>query len=386
MYTTIKLFLGIIMIEVKQVNSKKDVKTFVDFPTKLYKGVKEYSYPLRMDELNMFNPKKNLAYKDCDVVMFLAYKDGKVVGRIAGIVQKLYNKKVNEKRVRFTRFDAINDVDVAKALFNAVENWAKQKGMNTVHGPLGFNDLDCEGLIVEGFDERCTFEERYNFEYYKDLIYACGYEKEIDWLERKIYPPKQTNERVERIANIVAKRHKLRFATAKSKSEFIKKYKDGILDVLDKAYSPLYGVVPYTEDAKKQLITQFKMFLDLRFMFVIVNDKDEVVSFGVAIPQLNEAVYKSKGRLTIPTLFRVLKALKSPKVVDFAIIGVRPDYANEGVGALAIKFLMDNMKKEGVKYCETNVCLENNAKINSTWEYFEHTQHRRRRAFVKQIF
>ena len=373
------------MIEIREAVTKKDVKNFVDFPTKLYKGVKEYSYPLRMDELNMFNSKKNLAYKDCEVALFLAYKDGEVVGRIAGIVQGLYNKKVNEKRVRFTRFDCINDLEVAKALFKAVEDWAKQKGMDIVHGPLGFNDLDCEGLIVEGFNERCTFEERYNFEYYKDLIEACGYKKEVDWLERKIFPPKQKNERVERIANIVAKRNKLKFATAKNKSEFIKKYKDGILEVLDKAYSPLYGVVPYTEDAKKQLIAQFKMFLDLRFMFVIVNEKDEVVSFGVSIPQLNEALYKSKGRLTLPAMFRVLKALKSPKVVDFAIIGVRPDYANEGVGALAIKYLMDNMAKEGIEYCETNICLENNVKINSTWEYFDHEVHRRRRAYVKKI-
>ena len=373
------------MIEVKEITTRKDIKTFVDFPTKLYKGVKEYSYPLRIDELNMFNPKKNLAYQDCDVVMFLAYKDGKVVGRIAAMVQGLYNKKMDTKRVRFTRFDSINDVEVAKALFNAVESWAKQKGMDTVHGPLGFNDLDCEGLIVEGFNERCTFEERYNFEYYKDLIEACGYEKEIDWLERKIYPPKEKNERVDRIAAIVAKRNKLRFASAKSKKEFIEKYKDGILEILDKAYSPLYGVVPYTEYAKEQLISQFKMFLDLRFMFVIVNDKDEVVCFGVSIPQLNDALYKSKGRLTLPALFKVFKALKSPTVVDFAIIGVRPDYANEGVGAMAIKYLMDNMEKEGVKYCETNLCLENNLKINSTWQYFDHDVHRRRRAFVKKL-
>lgn len=373
------------MIEIREIHSKKDIKTFVDFPTKLYKGVAEYSYPLRMDELNMFNPKKNLAYKDCEVAMFLAYKDGEVVGRIAAIIQKLYNAKINEKRVRFTRFDSINDTEVAKALFQSAENWAKDKGMEIIHGPLGFNDLDCEGLIVEGFDKRCTFEERYNFEYYKDLIESCGYEKEADWLERRIYPPKEKNERVDRIADIVAKRYKLSFAQAKNKKEFIKNYKDGILDVLDKAYSPLYGVVPYTEDAKKQLISQFKTFLDLRFMFVIVNDKDEVVCFGVSIPQLNDALYKSKGKLTLPAIFRVLKALKSPKVADFAIIGVRPDYANEGVGAMAVKYLMDNMEKEGIEYCETNICLEDNKKINAIWQYFDHDQHRRRRAYVKKL-
>lgn len=373
------------MIEVKEIHTKKDIKTFVDFPTKLYKDCKEYSYPLRMDEINMFNPKKNSAYNECEVALFLAYKDGEVVGRICAIIQKLYNEKVNQKRVRFTRFDSINDLEVAKALFTSAESWAKDKGMETIHGPLGFNDLDCEGLIVEGFDKRCTFESRYNFEYYKDLIEACGFEKEADWLERRIYPPKEMNERVNRVADIVSKRYKLSFAKAKNKKEFLNKYQDEMLDILDKAYSPLYGVVPYTDEAKKQLVAQFKTFLDLKYMFVIVNDKDEVVCFGVSIPQLNEALYKSKGRLTIPAMFRVVKALKSPNVIDFALIGVRPDYANEGVGALAIKYLMENMVKEGVEYCETNLCLENNIKINNVWQYFDHDIHRRRRAYVKSL-
>lgn len=372
------------MIQVKQIHSKKDIKRFVDFPTKLYEGVEAYSYPLRMSELDMFNPKKNVSYKDCEVAVFLAYKDEKIVGRIAVMVHKLYNQKVNEKRARFTRFDCINDIEVAKALFDKAESWAKEKGMEIVHGPLGFNDLDFEGLIIEGFNERCTFEEPYNFEYYKDLIEQCGYTKDTDWLERKIYPT-ELSERVEKVANIVAKRYKLRFAQEKSKSKFIKKYKDGILDVLDKAYSPLYGVVPYTEEVKKQLVSQFKAFIGLKSMFVILNEKDEVVCFGIGIPQLNKALYKSKGRLTIPAIFRVLKALKKFTVVDFAIIGVRPDYANDGVGAMAVKFLMEHMKKYNIDYCETNLCLEDNVRINGIWEHFKHDQHRRRRAYIKHL-
>lgn len=372
------------MIQVKQITSKKDIKTFVDFPTKLYKGVKQYTYPLRMDEINQFNPKKNPAYKNCEVALFLAYLNGEVVGRIAVMVQGLYNKKMNAKRARFTRFDCINNLDVAKAIFSTAEEWAKSKGMDTVHGPLGFNDLDCEGLIVEGFDEKCTFEARYNFEYYKDLIEACGYTKEADWLERKIYPTK-TNERVNRVADIVAKRYKLHFVQAKSKRDFLNKYKDQIMDILDKAYSPLYGVVPYNADDKEKLISQFKLFLDLRFMFAIANEKNDIVCFGIAIPQINEALYKSKGRLTLPALFRVLKAVKHPKVVDFALIGVRPDYADKGIGSMAIKFIMDRIIDANVQYCETNLCLETNYKINSTWEYFEHEVHRRRRAYVKKL-
>jgi len=373
------------MIEIKQIKSKKDIKKFVDFPTKLYKGVKEYSYPLRGDELDMFNEKKNASYADCDVALFLAYKDGEVVGRVAGLVQKLYNKKVNEKRVRFTRFDCVNDFEVAKALLTTVENWAKEKGMDTVHGPLGFNDLDAEGLIVEGFDERCTYESRYNFEYYRDFIEKCGYEKEIDWLERKIYPCNEVDPRVKKLSEAVAKRYNLKFAQAKSKKEFLKKYKDGIMDVLDKAYSPLYGVVPYTKEVKDQLVKQFALFLELDYLFAIVNEKDEVVCFGVSIPALNEALYKSKGRLTLPAIFKVFKALKHPKILDFAIVGVRPDYEMAGVGAMVMDFIMETMSRLNIEYCETNLCLESNVKINSIWSHFKHDVHRRRRAYIKKL-
>ena len=157
------------MIEIKEVKTKSDKRKFVDFPTKLYKGCDQYVHPLRMDELNLFSP-KNVSYEDCDTIGFLAYKDGKLAGRIAGIEQRIYNEKVHEKRIRFTRFDCINDVEVAKALFNAVEEWAKSKGMDIVHGPLGFNDLDREGMLIEGFDELATFEEQYNYPYYPELM------------------------------------------------------------------------------------------------------------------------------------------------------------------------------------------------------------------------
>lgn len=373
------------MIQIKEVKTKKDLKTFVDFPTKLYKGVTQYSYPFRSDEFTMFSPKKNPCYKDCEVVMYLAYKQGKVVGRVAGIIHKLYNKKVNEKRVRFTRFDCVNDVEVAKALLGAVEQWAVSKGMQIAHGPLGFSDLDSEGLIVEGFDERCTFEARYNFEYYKDLIEACGYTKDVDWIERKIYPPKQIDKRVDKLADYVAKRYNLKFAEQTIKKEYISKYKDGIFDVLDKAYGTLYGVVPYTEELKAQLLDQFLKFISLKYMFVITNEKDEVVCFGIGLPALNNAVYKSKGRMTLPALFRLLKALKKPRVVDFAIVGVRPDYENAGVGAMLVKYLNKRLIEEKVDYCETNLCLENNVKISRIWEYFDHKVHRRRRSYTKNL-
>ncbi len=371
------------MIEIIEVKTKKQLKLFIDFPTKLYDGCKEYSYPLRADEFANFNPKKNVCYADCDVILYLAYRGKEIVGRVAGIIQKPYNEKTGKKYARFTRFDAINDEEVAKALLSTVESWAKEKGMEYVHGPLGFSDLDFEGMIVEGFDERCTFEERYNFPYYVELMEKCGYKKDVDWIERKIYAPTETDERVARIVDMVTKRYHLRFAKEKTKNKLIDKYKDGIFDLIDEAYKDLYAVVPYNEGMRKQLLSQFKTFVDLKYMYIIVNEKDEVVGFGVALPALNNALYKSKGRITIPAIFRVLKALKHPKVVDFALMAVRPDYQTKGVNALAIKYLMDNMAKFGVEYCETNICLEDNLKIAQTWDYFKFDQHRRRRAWIK---
>lgn len=372
------------MIEVKEVKTKKDIKTFVDFPTKLYKDCKFYSYPFRSDELANFNPKKNLSLKNCDMVAYLAYCDGKVVGRIMGIIQKIYNEKVNEKRARFSRFDAINDLEVAKALFETIEKWAKNKGMEIVHGPLGFSDLDREGMLVEGFDEMCTFEEWYNFPYYKDLIEACGYSKEADWLERKIYPT-EMDPKVERVVAIAEKRYGLSLAKPKSKREFFKKYKDGIFEVMDRAYSTLYGVVPYTDELKEQLFKQFKAYVNINYSFVVVNSEDKVVGFGVSLPALNKAICKSKGRLTIPAIFRLLHALNHPKILDFAIMGVDPDYQAKGGNALCIKYIIEHIKSLKLDYCETNICLEDNLKIAQTWDYFKNEVVRRRRAFIKKL-
>ena len=371
------------MIKIIEAKTKKQIKTFVDFPTKLYEGCPYYSYPLRMDEIAMFNPKKNVSYADCDVVAYLAYKDDVLVGRIAGIIQKVYNQKYDKKYVRFSRFDSTDDQEVANALLGAVEAWAKQKGMDTIIGPMGFSDLDSEGMIIDGFNERCTYEERYNHEYYVELVQNYGFTKDVDWLERKIYPT-QTTDRIAKVAELVEKRYNLKFEIGK-KNKLINKYKKQIFDLIDSAYEKLYGVVPLNDGMREQLLGQFKMFVDLRFMFIITNNQDEVISFGVALPALNEALAKSKGRLTIPAIFRVFKALKHPKVVDFALIAVRPDYQNKGVNALAIKYLMDNMAKFGVEYCETNLCLEENTKIAQTWDYFKQEQHRKRRAWIKKI-
>ena len=373
------------MIEIKEVKTRKQRAKFVDFPTKLYKNCKYYVHPLRIDEMNLFNRKKNASFDDCDAIYFLAYKDNVLVGRIAGILQRLYNEKTKEKRVRFSRFDCIDDEEVAKALFNAVENWAIQKGMNKVHGPLGFNDLDREGLLIEGFNYLSTFEEQYNYEYYPKLIENCGYGKEIDWLEFRIYPPKEVNERVQRLSDAVLKRYNLKIVNEKSKRKYINKYKKGIFDVLDEAYSSLYGVVPFNDKLRDQIISQFKLFIKLRYVITIVDENDKVAAFGFAIPSISDAVRKSKGRFLPFGFIRMLYATRHNKQADLGLIGVRDAYQNKGLPAVVLNFIINNMVKEKLEYCETNLMLEDNLRIQQTWKNFKHIQHKLRRSYIKEL-
>lgn len=374
-----------VMIEIVEVKTKKEKKLFVDFPTKLYKNCENYTHPLRMDEINLFDKNKNVSYEDCDVIYYLAKKDGEVVGRIAGIIQKLYNEKTSEKRVRFSRFDCINDVEVSNALFSAVEKWAKEKGMNKIHGPMGFNDLDREGMLIEGFEYPATYEEQYNFDYYPKLVEAYGFEKEVDWVEFRIYPPTKMDERVERLSDAVLKRYKLKVATGKNKKQFIEKYKQSIFEVLDLAYGSLYGVVPFTDKLRDQIISNFYLFIKMEYIIVLVDENDKVVAFGFAIPGINKAIRKSKGKLFPFGIFRLLHAVKKSRVADFGLVGVRPEYQGKGLTAVILRHIMNIMIKNKIEYCETNLNLEDNLKIQQTWKNFEHLQHKRRRSYVKKI-
>ena len=377
---------NISMIEIKEVTTKKQQKEFVDFPIKLYENCPYYVPNLRGDEFALFNPKKNVSYDDCEIVFYIAYKDNKPAGRICGIIQKVYNKMQNTKRVRFTRFDVIQDFEVAKKLLEAVENWAKQKGMDTVHGPLGFNDLDREGLLVEGFDELSTFESDYSYPYYAEFLEKLGYTKEVDWVEFEIKAIKEVNERVKRLAEVVMKRYNLKLATAKNKKEYINKYMTGIFETIDAAYGELYGVIPYTEKLQKQIVSQFKLMISLDFMVTLLDKDDKVVAFGFGLPSLAKAVQKSKGKLNLMGIIRILHAVKHPKIFDFGLIAVRPEYQGKGLTAIIMEQMVKQVSKYDLEYCETNHSLETNQKIILTWKNFDsYRQHKRRRCYVKKL-
>lgn len=372
------------MIVIKEVRTKKDMRAFVRFPLRLYKSSPYFVPPLYGDEMKLL--KCGGKTDEAEAVFYLAVKDGITVGRIQGILQKTYNRLQGTKQVRFSRFDCIDDQEVAKALFDAVEAWAKEKGMTELCGPLGYSDLDREGLLVEGFEENSTFEEQYNYPYYGKLIENEGFEKDVDWLEYELRSPEKRNEMLSRVANRALEIHKLHVASNRmSKRKYIAKYRDGFFDCLDECYRHLYGTVPIDKKMQNELISQFLLVVNKKYLVFICDEADRVVGFGLCFPAIGDALKKSGGRLTPMALFRLLRAVKRPKTIDLALVAVRPAYQNAGINAILLDGILDMLEKGGVQTCETNLNLETNVAVQAQWKYFFARQHKRRRAYKKQI-
>ena len=372
------------MLEIAEVQTKKQIKDFLDFPLKLYKGNKSFVPPLYGDEKKMFRA-DYVYYDTCKSVFFVAYEDKKPVGRIQGILQMASNEKNNEKRVRFTRFDTIDDRRVSAALFEALEGWAKKIGMDTVCGPLGFSDLEREGLLIDGFEELSTFEEQYNAPYYAAHIESLGYEKEVDWFESKIYLPKDEDGTIEKTAEFVLKRYDLHMGEAKNTKEFLDKYAEGFFALLDEAYEGLYGTVPFTDGMKRMLIDNFKLILDKDHIVAVLDKDENMVCMGLCFPSIAKAVQKSNGKLTPAALIRLLRAIKRPEIIDLGLIAVKREYLNRGISAIVSAAMVRILKEKGVKYAETNLNLENNHAILNQWKRFDAVRHKVRRSYVKKL-
>lgn len=372
------------MVEVREVKTKKEQREFLQFPLKLYRDNPYFVPPLYGDEKQIFSP-KYVYYDTCEAACFNAYRDGCMTGRIMAILQRASNEKTGEKRVRFTRFDSIDDAETAHALFAAVEQWAAARGMDTVCGPLGFSDLEREGLLIEGFDQLSTFEEQYNAPYYQALIEDCGYGKEVDWLESKLYAPDEPDDSLLKTAEFLLKRYRLHYGPAKNTSDFLKRYSEPFFDLLDRTYVDLYGTVPFTAGTKKMLMQSFRLIVDVQHVAVILDEQDKIVCMGICFPSIAAAVQKSQGHLTPAALVRLLHAIRHPKVIDLGLVGVDPAYANRGVSMAIIAHVMKMLTEDGVEHCETNLNLEDNFNIQNQWKRFKTVQHKRRRAFVKRL-
>lgn len=374
------------MITVKEVVTRREQKEFLNFPIDLYKGNPNFVPPLWADEMKMFRP--GYVYSDCcDSVFYNAYRDGRIVGRIQGIIQRAANEKNNERRVRFTRFDAIDDLEVSRALFEAVEKWAVERGMDTACGPLGYSDLEREGLLIEGFDQLSTFEEQYNAPYYQKHIEALGYTKEVDWLEFQLYGPEseETLKEQEQLAEFIMKRYKLHFGPAKNGRDFLKRYADGVFRLIDDSYDKLYGTVPFTEGMKRLMMDNFSMVISTKNIAVILDENDRVVCFGMTIPALAGALAGTRGKYTPLTLLKLLRAIRRPTAIDLCLIGVDPEYLNRGISTVFAVELMHMLADKRITHAETNLNLEDNWAILNQWKRFSHKNHKRRRAYVKKL-
>lgn len=375
------------MIEVKKLSKdKRDLKKFVEFQLNLYKGNDFFVPPLLIDDMATLDPQKNPAFDFCEADYFMAYKDGKAVGRVAAIINRQVNESSSMKAARFGFIDFIDDEEVSKALMEAVEDWARQKGMEKVIGPLSFTDLDKEGCLIEGFDQLSTMATIYNYPYYARHIEKLGYEKESDWVEFIMTVPEGVPDKHLRVAEIVKKKYDLRLLKFSSRNKIKKEYGRAIFELINDAYKDLYQFSRLTDRQIDKYIEEYINLLNLDLVSLIVNKYDELVGVGISMPSMSRALQKSGGKFFPFGWFHLLKGLKGKNDrVDLLLVAVRPDYQAKGVNALLFVDLIPQYIKYGFKYAESNPEMEGNDKVQNQWEAFNPRLAKRRRSFVKHL-
>ena len=372
-------------VVIKEVRTKSELKKFIWFGINMYKDCPYAAPPLMMDDLMNLSKGKNPALDFCDTAYFLAYRGREIVGRIAGIIHPVANETWNHKNARFGWIDFIDDTEVSDALFDAVENWARSKGMDHLHGPLGFTDLDNEGALIEGYDKASTLATIYNYPYYIQHYERRGFVKEIDWNEYLITVPEVFPERFFRIAEVVKQKYKLKPVKLKSKKEVVKRYAKKIFDLLNDSYKDLFGYTKLNDDQIYFYIKLYFSFFRLDTVVLVVDEQDNLVALGIGMPSFTKALQKAKGHLFPFGWWYMLQALKKNDLIDLYLMSVHPDYQNKGVNAIVFAEMMPNAAKNGYKFAETNPELESNTKMASQWDSFEYVNHKKRRAYIKKI-
>jgi hypothetical protein len=373
-------------ITIRTVETKKDLKTFVKVPFGIYKGNDCWVPQLIREEMEVFDPAKNPVYDSAESRLFIAYKDGKPVGRIAAILSHAANEKFDTKNLRFGWFDTINDYEVTRALFDAAEGWGRELGMKTLTGPQGFTDLDPEGMLIEGFDQLSTIAVYYNHAYYIELVEKYGFEKDIDYVEFKAIPPNEGEllSKLLRLGERIKERSGIRLVKFKNKREVMKRAIH-IFEVLDEAYEEIYGAVPLTEIQINYYVKKYFTFVDKDLLQLAVNEKDEAIGFMVALPSLSRGFQKAKGRLLPFGWFHILRSLKNFETLDFYLAGIKKKYRGAGIDLLMVLGVIKVAMVKGVKFTESNPELESNKKIQAQWKYFNPTLHKKRRIYKKNI-
>lgn len=378
-------------VEIREVKTRKELKDFIAFPNKLYKGCPYYVPKMAFDERNALDPKVNPASEFCESALFLAYKDGVIAGRVAAILNKKANKTWNHDEIRYGWIDFIDDIEVSRALLAAVEDFGRARGMKKIVGPLGFTDFDAEGMVVDGFDKISTLFLLYNYPYYPKHMEALGYTKVIDWIEYNIMIPKSiddhVNERFKRIASIVRARYHVHVKKPTKRDILKKGWGQEIFRLINKTYGTLYNFTQLTPAMVDNYVKSYLGFIDLQYVTLVVDDNDKILAFGVSIPSVTRAFQKAKGHLFPFGWFHVLKSMyfKHEESVELMLAGIDPEWQNRGLYALLFEDLTPRYIKGGFKYAETNAELETNVKISKPWHMFEYKAVKRRRVYGKDL-
>jgi len=371
-------------IKLKEVTTDHDLKSFIGFPYRLYKGNRYWCPPIRFDERRTLHWKKNPAFEFCEARYWMAYKDGKVVGRIAGIINPRANERWQEKLVRFGWIDFIDDREVSALLFQTVEEWGKKKGMTGIHGPLGFTDIDNEGMLIEGFEELSSLPTIYNYPYYANHISDLGYGKAADWIQLELGIPPEIPEKVLRAAALAEKKYGVRSLRVRRKKELLP-YAGKMFNLINIAYNELYGYAPLTERQKEAYIKQYFGFIRKEFVSLVIDRNDDVVGFGLSLPSLTRALQKSNGRIFPFGFIHLLKAIRKNEIIDLYLLGTHPDFQGKGVTAIFFRDLHAAYIKHGIKRAIAADQLEHNNMALSIWKNYPGRQIKRRRCWIKKM-
>lgn len=374
------------MVSIIEVTTKAQLRRFVDYPNELYKDVPQFVPATYDDDLSDWDHRKNPAFEYCDAHCWLAMRDGEIVGRIGAIYSRKANAKWGTNRLRFTQVDFIDDPEVSSALFRTVETWAKELNCTAVHGPLGFTDMDREGMLVEGFDRRSCFFTYYNYPYYIDHLTALGYVKDVDWVEELITVPEDeaTIQHWEKISDFVLKRYRLHIHETRNRLSYLPLLKP-VFELVNLAYAPLYGTVELSDRQIRKYSSKFAPLVNPNTTCFVMDANNRMVAFGVGAPSLASALQKHRGRRLPTGWIDVLKSFRRNDTVDMLLIAVHPDYQKKGVNAIILNKAMKGCHKLGIKQAETGPMLELNGKVQSQWKDFHTEQHKRRRCFIKQL-
>lgn len=375
------------MVEIREVKRRSELKKFVVYPNKLYRSVPQYMPPLISEDMADWNKKKNPAYAYCDARCWLAYRDGQIVGRIGAILSRKANEKWNTRRLRFTQVDFIDDYEVSAALFETVENWARELGCDEVHGPLGCTDLDREGMLVEGFDEKSMFITYYNHPYYIDHLSRLGYVKDVDWVEFLIDVPQPGEPIVEKLGKLserVQRMTNTHVAKITRRSQY-KPYIEKVFELVNSCYSHLYGTVELSEAQIRKYAEKFIPMVNPKLACFLMDENENMVAFGVSAPSMAAAIKKHDGHMFPFGFIDILKALNRNDTLDLFLIAVRPDYQNKGVNAILMNHIMRGCHQLGIVKAETGPQLELNEKVQHQWTFFKYRHHKRRRCFIKKL-